>query len=175
MDAFFPSASAYDHRGRERALSAAVPLLMSPRALFEAIRQRESAALHAQGVPDPDGAILAAERAASEMLGHAYNHARAIEEKFDACRQGHSVGVYVALAEHDVYAAFARYIGCVEEGGNPHHHHRRLSSAQSSSSALAAFHRAMPVEQRDDEWRAVDAVLRAREFHAAVRERRPYY
>jgi hypothetical protein len=48
---------------------------------------------------------------------------------------------------------------------------RRLSAQ--SSSALAAFHRAMPAEQRDDEWRAVDAVLRAHELHA--RERRPYY
>jgi hypothetical protein len=142
---------------------AAVP---SPRALFDAVRQRESAELRAQDVPDPDGET-ALGRAASEMFWHADNHALAIKDKLLECRQVHSVGVYVALAEHDVYAAFARYIGCVE-ACNPHRH--RLSAQ--SSSALAAFHRAMPVEQRDDERRAVDAVLRARELHA--RERRLY-
>jgi hypothetical protein len=156
MDAnlhFPPAASvAYDHRARERALSAAVPL--SPRALFEAIRQRKSAYLHARGTPDPDGEI-ASVNAATEMLAYAYDHALAIEEKLRQCRQCHSVGEYVALAEHDVYAAFARYIGCVEAAG---------ARSGSSRSALAAFHRAMPVEQRDDEWRAVDAVLRARYY-----------
>ncbi len=150
MDAFrFPQASAYDHRSRERALSVAVPL--SPRALFEAIRQRESADPYAQPAPDRgerDSAI-----AATEMFGYAYDHALAMEEKLRQCRHAHSVGVNVPLAEHDVYAAFARYIGCVEAG------------ARSGSSALAAFHRAMPVEQRDDEWRAVDAVLHQHHYY----------
>jgi hypothetical protein len=149
MDALrFPqaSAAAYDHHGREHALRAAVPL--SPRALVEAIRQRESADPYAPPAPDRgerDSAI-----AATEMFGYAYDHALAMEEKLRQCRHAHSVGVYAPLAEHDLYAAFARYIGCVEAG------------ARSGASALAAFHRAMPVEQRDDEWHAVDAMLRAR-------------
>jgi hypothetical protein len=149
MDAVrFPRASvAYDHHGRERALSAAVPL--SPRALFEAIRQRKSAYLHAHGTPDPDGEI-ASVNTATEMLAYAYDHALAMEEKLRQCRHAHTRGMYVAPDEHAVYAAFARYIGCVEAAA---------ARSGSGSSALAAFHRAMPVEQRDDEWRAVDAVL----------------
>ena len=154
MDAnlhFPPAASvAYDHRARERALSAAVPL--SPRALFEAIRQRESDHLHARAVPDPDGE-LASVSAATEMRARAYDRSFAIEGKLRRVRHANAVGEYVPHDEHEAYAAFARYIGCVEAG------------ARSGSSALAAFHRAMPVEQRDDEWRAVDAVLRARELH----------
>ncbi len=42
-------------------------------------------------------------------------------------------------------------------------------------SALAAFHRALPVEQRDDEWHAVDAVLRARELHHYHRYQQQQY
>jgi hypothetical protein len=163
MDAFrFPSAAAAaaaaaSARTREHALSrssaaAVVPLVLSPRALFEAIRQRESADPYAPPAPDRgeerDSAI-----AATEMFGYAYDHAFAMEEKLRQCRQAHAVGVYVPLAEHDLYAAFARYIGCVEAG------------ARTGSSALAAFHRAMPVEQRDDEWRAVDAVLHRHHHH----------
>jgi hypothetical protein len=151
MDAHLFPYNNKDHRARERALSAAVPL--SPRALFEAIRQRKSAYLHARGTPDPDGEI-ASVNAATEMLAYAYDHALTIEEKLRQCRQCHSVGEYVALAEHDVCAAFARYIGCVEAGGG--------AAWSGSRSALAAFHRAMPVELRDDEWHAVNAVLRAR-------------
>jgi len=145
----------YNHRTREHALSSAavVPLLLSPRALFEAIRQRESADPYAPPAPDRGEEERASANAATEMFGYAYDHAFAMEEKLRQCRQAHAVGVYVPLAEHDLYAAFARYIGCVEAG------------ARTGSSALAAFHRAMPVEQRDDEWRAVDAVLRARELH----------
>jgi hypothetical protein len=162
MDAArFPRVSvggvAYDHRPRERALSAAVPL--SPRALFEAIRQRESDHLHARAVPEPDRGELASVSAATEMLARAYALSFAMEGKLRRCRHAHTVGEYVPLAEHDVYAAFARYIGCVEAAG------AGARSGSSSSSALAAFHRAMPVEQRDDEWHAVDAVLRARELH----------
>ncbi len=173
MDALFP----YDHHGRERALSAAVQL--SPRALFEAALRREIADLHARGVPDPGGE-RASESAAIEMFGHAFTHVHDIKDKLRECQHAHSVGAYVALAEHDVYAAFASYIGCIEEAGNPHrhHHHHQLSahkSSYSSSSALAAFHRAMPVEQRDDEWHAVDAVLRARELHHHAREERRLY
>jgi hypothetical protein len=127
-----------------------VPL--SPRALFEAARQRASDHLHARAVPDPDGE-LASVSAATEMRARAYHLSFAMEGKLRRCRHANAVGEYVPLAEHDVYAAFARYIGCVEAG------------ARSGASALAAFHRAMPVEQRDDEWHAVDAVLRARELH----------
>ncbi len=144
---------AYDHRPREHALSAAVPL--SPRALFEAIRQRESAALATQDVPEPDRGERASLSAATEMLAHAYHLSFAMEGKLRRGRHAHAVGEYVAPDEHDVYAAFARYIGCVEAGG----------ARSGARSALAAFHRAMPVEQRDDEWHAVDAVLRARELH----------
>ena len=85
--------------------------------------------------------------AATEMLAYAYDRALVIEEKLRQCRHAHARGMYVAPDEHAVYAAFARYIGCVE------------AAARSGSSALAAFHRAMPVELRDDEWYAVDAVL----------------
>jgi hypothetical protein len=126
-----------------------VPL--SPRALFEAIRQRESADPYAP--PAPDRGERASAIAATEMFGYAYDHAFAMEEKLRQCRHAHAVGEYVPLAEHDLYAAFARYIGCVEAG------------ARSGASALAAFHRAMPVEQRDDEWRAVDAVLHHHRHH----------
>ncbi len=129
-----------------------VPL--SPHALFEAIRQRESDHLHARAVPDPDGE-LASVSAATGMRARAYGLSFAMEGKLRRCRHHHAnaVGEYVAPDEHDVYAAFARYIGYVEAG------------ARSGASALAAFHRAMPVELRDDEWYAVDAVLRARELH----------
>ena len=146
----FPRVSVpYNHHPREHALSAAVPL--SPRAQFEAIRQRDIAALTARGMPEPDRGELASERAAIDMLlWHAGHCVEDIGDKLQQCRRGHTVAKYVPLAEHAVYAAFARYIGCVEAG------------ARSGASALAAFHRAMPVEQRDDEWRAVDAVLRAR-------------
>jgi hypothetical protein len=159
MDAFlrFPPAAAASARARERALSlpraAVVPL--SPRALFEAIRQRESDHLHAHGTPDPDGE-LALVSAATEMRARANNLSFAMEGKLRRCRHHHyanAVGEYVPLAEHDVYAAFARYIGCVEAAAGG------ARSGSRSSSALAAFHRAMPLEQRDDEWRAVDAVL----------------
>jgi hypothetical protein len=148
----FPRVSvAYDHRPREHALSAAVPL--SPRALFEATRQRESAALAARGVPEPDRGERALGLAAIEMLWEASHCEDDIRDKLIERGRVLARGVYVPLAEHAVYAAFARYIGCVEAG------------ARSGASALAAFHRAMPVEQRDDEWHAVDAVLRARELH----------
>jgi hypothetical protein len=136
----------YDHRPREHALSAAVPL--SPRALFEAARQRASAALYAQGVPEPDRGERASGLAAIDLLWQASRCEEDIRDKFIERGRVLTRGVYAPLAEHDLYAAFARYIGCVE------------AAARSGSSALAAFHRAMPVEQRDDEWHAVDAVLR---------------
>jgi hypothetical protein len=154
MDAFHippPASAAYDHHGRERALSVAVPL--SPRALFEAIRQRESAALYARDVPEPDRGERASGLAAIDLFWRASHCEEDIRDKFIERGRALVRGVYMALAEHNVYAAFARYIECVEAG------------ARSGSSALAAFHRAMPVEQRDDEWHAVDAVLRARKLH----------
>jgi hypothetical protein len=82
MDAFhFPpaAASAYDHRARERVLSAAVPL--SPRALFEAARQRESAALTARGVPEPVRGERASNLAAIDMFWHADTCADDIRDK----------------------------------------------------------------------------------------------
>ena len=152
----FPRVSvAYDHRPRERALSAAVPL--SPRALFEATRQRESAALAARNVPEPDRGERASGLAAIDLFWHADTCADDIRDKLIERGRAFTRGEHVALAEHVVYAAFARYIGCVEAAA--------AGGARSGASALAAFHRAMPVEQRDDEWHAVDAVLRARELH----------
>ena len=150
----FPRVSvvAYDHRPREHALSAAVPL--SPRAQFEAIRQRESAALAARGVPEPDRGERASGLAAIDLLWQASRCEQDIRDRLIERGRALTSGVYVPLAERAVYAAFARYIGCVEAGAR-----------SGARSALAAFHRAMPVEQRDDEWRAVDAVLRARELH----------
>ncbi len=151
MDAFrFHRASAYDHRPRERALSAAVPL--SPRAQFEVIRQRESALLYEEGVPEPGRGERASGLAAIDLFWQADYCEEDIRDKLIERGRALTRGEYAAHAEHAVYAAFARYIGCVEAG------------ARSGSSALAAFHRAMPVEQRDDEWHAVDAVLRAREL-----------
>ena len=153
---FRVSVVAYNRRPQEHALSAAavvVPLL-SPRAQFEAIRQRDIAALTARGVPESDRDERASVLAAGDML--LWHACPCIEDiVYKLIERGHvlSRGVYVAPDEHAVYAAFARYIGCVE------------AAARSGSSALAAFHRAMPVEQRDDEWHAVDAVLRARELH----------
>jgi hypothetical protein len=153
MDAvrFHRASVAYDHRPRERALSAAVPL--SPRAQFEAIRQRESVALYAQGVPEPDRGERASGLAAIDLLWQASHCEEDIRDRLIERGRALTSGAYVPLAERAVYAAFARYIGCVEAG------------ARSGASALAAFHRAMPVEQRDDEWHAVDAVLRARALH----------
>jgi hypothetical protein len=143
------SVVAYNHRPQEHALSsAAVVVPLSPRARFEAIRQRDIAALTARGMLEPDRGERASELAANDLfLWHACPCIEDIVHKL--IERGHvlSRGVYVPLAEHAVYAAFAHYIGCVEAG------------ARSGSSALAAFHRAMPVEQRDDEWHAVDAVL----------------
>jgi hypothetical protein len=155
MTAFFP----YDRRGREGALSAppcaAVP---SPRALLEALRAGASAELRAQDVPDPDGEI-AMGRAASEMHGHAYNHALAAEEALRICRFVRPFSRPLQRARRARPARRHRALHRVHtEACNPH---RRLSAQ--SSSALATLHRTIPAEQRDDEWRAVDAVLRARE------------
>ncbi len=128
----------------------------SPAALFEAERQRASALLIEQGAPDPYG-LIASEQASTDMHGHAYDHALAAEEALETCRANHLCGLYGLSEQRCLYAAIARYIACAEFC-NPDH---PLSSQ--SSSALATFHRAIPEEQRDDEWRAVDAVLRARE------------
>jgi hypothetical protein len=71
---------AYDHRPRERALSAAVPL--SPHALFEAARQRASAALTARGVAEPDRGERASGLAANDLFWHADTCADDIRDMF---------------------------------------------------------------------------------------------
>jgi hypothetical protein len=125
----------------------------SPAAFFEADLQAIKARLRASGMHDP-GNATALRNAFHKRAG---KHAGFVEFWSQACVVNHANAEYDDLNEECLHIAFAQYVKssrfCIPN--------RHLSNQ--SQSALAILHRAIPQEKRDDEWHAIDAVLRARE------------
>ena len=120
-------------------------------ALFEEELQAVRPLLHARGIVDKETAL----RYTRHLLANRY--ARDVENKIKTCIAKHADSEYSADAESLLYAAFAKYVKFVGLCIPDRHLH------DYSNSALAAIHRAIPQDERDDEWHAIDVVLRARE------------
>jgi hypothetical protein len=121
-------------------------------ALFEGDLQGINA-FRARGIPDPgDATALQCE---FHMLAN--KHANSVEDRIQACIVNHTFADYYERNEHRLHAAFAQYVEsaslCIPN----------CNLSTQSQSALATLHHAIPQEKRDDEWHAIDLVLRARE------------